>query len=287
MVPALRRHLEERLGLSFRGSTQPVSGGCIHQTWRLDGESPVFLKTNAASFVDMFEAEAAGLREIAETGAVRVPEVLATGSFEDTAFLALEYISLTNRTPEVDAALGTQLATLHRHTAKNRMHGWHRDNTIGETPQHNPWTHDWAAFFREHRLRYQLDLARTNGLDLPEGYRLLDRIESFFQDYTPTPSLLHGDLWSGNAAATTSGEPVLFDPASYYGDRETDIAFTRMFGGFSSAFYEAYHETWPLHEGYTRREPLYQLYHILNHYNLFGEPYGAQGKREIRHMLDI
>lgn len=285
MTPILKHHLEERLGLSFRGSAHPVSGGCIHQTWRLDGESPVFLKTNAAAYAEMFAAEAEGLREIAETGAVRVPEVLEAGTFEDMAFLALEFIPLTNRTPAVDALLGAQLAALHRHTSGNGEHGWHRENTIGETPQNNPWTRDWVAFFREYRLRFQLDLARTNGLDLPDGDRLLDSLDAFFLDHTPAPSLLHGDLWSGNAAATANGDPVLFDPAVYYGDRETDIAFSRMFGGFSPTFYEAYEKAWPLHEGSARREPLYRLYHILNHYNLFGGPYGAQASREIRTIL--
>lgn len=285
MAPDLQHHIGAITGQELTGVARPVSGGCIHRCWRLDGKPPVFVKTNAASCTNMFEAEAEGLREIADTGTVRVPEILATGSFEDTAFLALEYIPLTHRTPEIDAILGNQLAALHRHTAENEMHGWHRDNTIGETPQHNPRTRDWIAFFREYRLRYQLDLVHQNGLDLPDGYRLLNRLDFLFEDVTPKPSLLHGDLWSGNASATTAGEPVLFDPATYYGDRETDLAFSRMFGGFSPAFYAAYQEAWPLHEGFARREPLYRLYHVLNHYNLFGEPYGAQARREIRGIL--
>jgi fructosamine-3-kinase len=169
--------------------------------------------------------------------------------------------------------LGQQLAKQHRY-CEDRF-GWHKDNTIGSTPQHNLWNDDWVEFVGADRLGFQLELAAKNGFtgDLQvEGAALCKSLGQFFADYWPEASLLHGDLWGGNWAAA-DGAPVIFDPAVYYGDRESDIAMTKLFGGFGASFYDAYEEAWPLSAGSEQRILLYQLYHILNHLNLFGGSY--------------
>ena len=173
---------------------------------------------------------------------------------------------------------------MHHHTEKR--YGWHRDNTIGPTPQHNPWTRDWVEFFREQRLRFQLDLAARNGYsgDLQSlGLRLAERLPELFEGYRPEASLCHGDLWSGNWGVA-DGVPVIFDPAVYYGDRESDIAMTMLFGGFGRAFYRAYEESWPMAKGHEQRLKLYQLYHVLNHLNLFGSGYLGQAMKLLRDL---
>jgi fructosamine-3-kinase len=160
------------------------------------------------------------------------------------------------------AALGQMLAKLHRQTGPR--FGWHRDNWIGATPQVNGWRDDWSEFWQECRIRPQLELARKNGFSLPEPPRL--------KNHQPQASLLHGDLWSGNAGFIEKG-PVIFDPAVYYGDREADIAMTELFGGFPARFYDAYNEAFPLPAGYETRKHFYNLYHLLNHLNIFGAGY--------------
>ncbi len=232
-----------------------------------------FIKTGPASALDMFEAEAEGLREIDATQTIRVPEVYDVGIADGQAFIKMERLQIGRSTDEIDRMLGERLAAMH-HFAKEQ-HGWHRDNPIGLTPQKNPWTSDWVEFFREHRLKYQLELAVESGYDgeLQDlGQRLAENLDVFFDGYEPLPSLLHGDLWSGNHAAM-DGRPVIFDPAVYYGDRETDLAMTRLFGGFGRGFYAAYETAWPYEPGHEARNDLYQLYHVLNHLNLFGSGY--------------
>ena len=237
----------------------------------------------------MFEAEAAGLRELATAEALRVPRVLGTGLVGSVAVLALEWLDL--RVPEqretAQTRLGTLLASQHRVTAA--AFGWDRDNTIGSTVQRNAWSGDWVQFVRERRLGDQLTLAETNGLSprtVERGRLLADRCGAFFSSYRPTPALLHGDLWGGNwAVHARSGEPVVFDPAVYYGDREADIAMTRLFGGFGPRFYAAYQAEWPLDPAAGTRRTLYNLYHVLNHFNLFGGSYAAQAAGMIESLL--
>jgi fructosamine-3-kinase len=212
--------------------------------------------------------------------------VLGCGVGGAQAFLALEWIEFRSATPRSETLLGEQLARLHRVTAPG--FGWHRDNTIGATPQHNDWTADWGRFYAERRHGFQLDLAERNGHGGPwldRGRLLCARIGSFFDGYRPQPSLLHGDLWGGNWAVDASGAPVLFDPATYYGDREADLAMTRLFGGFGRGFYGAYQSAWPLDAGAGVRRDLYNLYHVLNHLNLFGGGYRAQAEAMIARLL--
>jgi len=222
----------------------------------------------------MFEAEAAGLEALAQARAVRVPAVVAVGALAETAYLVLEWIELGSRSAAAERSLGRDLASQHR--ATQPAFGWDRDNTIGSTPQRNAPADDWLTFFRERRLRYQLDLASRNGLPVQistDAERLLDGAAGLFVGHEPDASLLHGDLWGGNWGATADGTPVIFDPAVYYGDREADVAMTRLFGGFGDAFYEAYEDAWPLAPGWERRVDFYNLYHLLNHFNLFGAGY--------------
>jgi fructosamine-3-kinase len=215
-----------------------------------------------------------------------VPAVLGFGTSGDRAFLALEWIEFGPVQPGTEARLGEGLARLHR-TIAGRF-GWHRDNTIGATPQRNDWTADWLEFFAKHRLGYQLELAERSGHGgrwVERGCELCERLDAFFSGYAPQPSLLHGDLWGGNWAADTSGAPVIFDPATYYGDREADLAMTHLFGGFGREFYAAYDAAWPLDRGANARRDLYNLYHVLNHLNLFGGGYRAQAERMIERLL--
>ena len=266
---------------------QHVGGGCINEAQRLITDAgDFFVKTNEAGLLPMFEAEAEGLREMAAAEAIRVPTPYATGTAIGWAFIVMEYLPTGPGTGAGHERMGRELAAMHRHTAER--FGWHRDNTIGSTPQPNAWHHDWVAFWRERRLGHQLDLAARHGAPkglIDKGRRLQAALDAFFTDYTPVPSVLHGDLWSGNAAFTADGEPVIFDPAVYYGDREADVAMTELFGGFPARFYDAYREAWPLDPGYRTRRTLYNLYHILNHFNLFGGGYAGQAQRMTEQLL--
>jgi protein-ribulosamine 3-kinase len=262
-----------------------AGGGCINAAHVLEGGGQrYFVKINAASRLDMFEAEAEGLTEILNSHSISAPQPLALGRSGGEAFLVLEYIELGGRgSPD---RLGRELAAMHRTTAQR--FGWHRDNTIGATPQPNAWNADWIEFWRERRLRFQLDLAVKNGAGRglgDKGERLLDALPMLLGSHRPLPSLLHGDLWGGNYGFSAGGDPVIFDPAVYYGDRETDLAMTELFGGFPAAFYAAYQEAWPLDPGYGTRKILYNLYHVLNHYNLFGGGYRHQAESMMDRLL--
>jgi fructosamine-3-kinase len=265
-----------------------VVGGSINECYRwLGTEGPaIFLKVATASEQTMFEAEAAGLGELAAANAVRVPRVLGFGTANGCAWLALEWLRLADSTPQSQATLGAQLARQHRLCAPT--FGWHRDNTIGSTPQPNGWRQDWVDFLKDQRLGYQLELAARNGFGgrLQEcGALLLDRMHELFATYRASASLLHGDLWGGNWATDERNQPVIFDPAVYYGDREADLAMTRLFGGFGPEFYAAYEAVWPLDPGAPARVGLYNLYHVLNHLNLFGSGYLEQAMALLEQLL--
>jgi protein-ribulosamine 3-kinase len=285
--PAVAASIEQATGAPFRVErAAAVGGGCINRGFRLTGTGrEFFAKLNTAAGLAMFEAEAAGLHEIAATRTVRVPQPICTGSDSAHAWLVLEYLPLEDGRSAM-GKLGERLAALHRATRPE--FGWTRDNTIGATPQVNTPSSDWVQFWRTHRLGYQLDLAVRNGHRgalQQAGARLIEKLPDFFSGYRPAPSLLHGDLWGGNAAATTGGEPVIFDPAVYYGDREADVAMTELFGGFSSDFYRAYAAAWTLDPGYRDRRDLYNLYHVLNHLNLFGGGYLRQALSLIEKLV--
>jgi fructosamine-3-kinase len=281
-------HIRRATGTSFRFDThRPLGGGCIGRSEVLEGEGLKFFVKLGSSTSEMLEAEVDGLRALRSSSPLRVPAPVCSGVWRGTSYLVLEYLNLVGRgSAAAHRALGRGLADLHRATSDR--YGWHRDNTIGSTPQANGWCDRWIEFYRERRLVPQLELARRNGMEartLSLASELTGGLEGFFVGYVPRPSLLHGDLWGGNFAVDEQGDPAVFDPAPYYGDREADIAMTELFGGFDRAFYDAYHAAWPLHSGYGARKDLYNLYHVLNHFNLFGGGYAAQAGGMIRELL--
>jgi len=264
-----------------------ASGGCIHSSWVLEsGEGRYFAKTNDAGLAEAFAAEADGLAALADAG-MRVPKPVVQGEADGSAFLVLEHLALGQGTDAGFRGLGRRLARLHAHHAT--AFGWHRDNFIGLTPQPNRRHASWAEFWHRERLAPQLELAARNGHRgelQPLGQRLVDAVPELLAGHTPAPSLLHGDLWSGNASFLGDGTPVVFDPAAYYGDAEADLAMTELFGGFPPGFYAGYREARPIDEaGYRSRRDLYNLYHVLNHLNLFGGGYRAQAERMMARLL--
>jgi fructosamine-3-kinase len=221
----------------------------------------------------MYAAEAQGLRALRAAG-VRAPAPIAHGVRGGAAFIEMERLELGARADW--PAMGRMLAALHRNVSDR--FGWAADNWIGLSPQRNALSSDWAGFFRDYRLLPQIERARKKGyaLEMP-SLSLLER-------HRPQASLVHGDLWGSNAGFTAQG-PVIFDPAVYYGDREVDLAMSELFGGFPTEFYSAYQDAFPLDPGYESRKPLYNLYHLLNHLNLFGAGYLAQVQATLRLLL--
>ncbi|MCZ7542175.1 MAG: fructosamine kinase family protein [Anaerolineae bacterium] len=281
MIPRdVQDALEAALGVAVRDA-RTVHGGDINQAARVtlrDGAT-VLLKWNRSAPPDFFTAEAHGLRELAKADAIRVPEALAVGA--TPAYLALEWIEEAQGGIDRNAFaedFGRAFAALHRVTAPE--HGLDRDNYIGAIPQINTPSPSWTTFYRERRIGAQMQFARKRGRLPREREDLLTRLQDwldvFLDDATMTPSLLHGDLWGGNYMVGPEAEPVIIDPAVYYGHREADLAMTELFGGFPPRFYAAYNEAYPLDPGYDQRRELYQLYHVLNHMNLFGGGYAAR-----------
>jgi len=278
--------LSEALGENTRLQwVRDLPGGDINRAALIsDSNTNWFLKHHANAPDGMFAAEALALSEISGQRCIRVPSPIAYGSDGNTAWLVLEYLELTSTGPA--SLLGEQLAALHSIT--HQQHGWSRDNYIGSTPQDNTACENWVEFWRNYRLKPQLEMARAaghGGRILSKGERLLENIDQLMDDHQPAASLLHGDLWAGNKAFTTDGQAVIFDPASYYGDRETDIAMTELFGGFTAEFYAAYQAHSPLPDGYRLRRDLYNLYHMLNHLNLFGGGYLARCENMIDSLM--
>jgi fructosamine-3-kinase len=279
-------HICQMTGQPFEISDRrSVSGGCINQGYAISGgQQTYFVKLNQANQIAMFEAEAIGLKQMWDTHTIRVPKPICWGVEADTAYVVLEWLELGRGSNQSWYTMGQQLAAMHRATS-DKGFGWERNNTIGSTPQINDWTSDWIEFFTKHRIAFQLQLAKRRGGHFPQHDRLLEAIPQLLANHHPHPSLVHGDLWSGNAAVTTAGEPVILDPATYYGDREVDIAMSELFGSFPTEFYRGYNEAFPLDTGYKRRKTLYNLYHILNHFNLFGGSYEGQANSMIRQLL--
>ena len=264
-------------------SAQLLGGGCINNAMRLETEKrPYLLKWNAEPLPGMFSSEARGLELLAATQTVRVPAVLTVQetSAGQPVFLLLEWLEGSRGADQ--GRLGEQLANLHRvggSPQSSPAYGLDHGNYIGSTPQHNGWENDWAVFFANWRLRPQMELAANNHR-LPAQRRqrlerLIERLPALLGGAVYRPSLIHGDLWSGNMIPGPDGL-ALIDPAVSYSDREAELAYTGLFGGFSPRFYAAYQQNWPMDPGYPERADLYNLYHLLNHLNLFGESYGGQ-----------
>ena len=270
-------------------SLRPVSGGCINEAWLLDevnGSGSIFVKTNRPDSVEMFEAERKGLQLLDDADAIRVPVPHAVGIVAGKAVLAMEGIAIgSSGGPEGQEKMGRQLAQLHETISPNRKFGADFDNHIGATPQKNGWENSWAEFFVQQRLQFQVQLASKNGSRFRNSEEVLQKIHRILSEREVNPSLLHGDLWGGNAGFDENGQPVIFDPAVYFGDREADIAFTKMFGGFGPAFYRAYRDRNSAPENEYLLHEIYNLYHVLNHYNLFGGGYGTQAEIIMNRIL--
>jgi fructosamine-3-kinase len=285
----IAQHISASRGKAFHPQApRSIGGGCINTAVKLsDGRDSYFVKLNQAKQLMMFEAEAEGLAEIRASQSLRAPQALCCAIAGQQAYLVLEHIEMGHAASASAEQAGRLLADMHR-TTQTRF-GWHRENTIGSTPQLNTQTHEWIDFWRTQRLGFQLKLAEQNGYAgelRQQGEQLMERLPALLE-HQPQPSLLHGDLWGGNMGFDESGQAVIYDPAVYYGDREADLAMTELFGGFSSHFYAAYQEAWPLDAGYSTRKTLYNLYHILNHLNLFGSGYLGQARSMIGRLLAL
>jgi fructosamine-3-kinase len=284
----IKARIEEKLGSKIK-SLSSLSGGCISNAYKItmsDG-SIYFLKYNQSTSKDMFIKEANGLKELAIANAIRIPEVL---SFAED-YILLEYIPTGDKKRNFFEEFGQSFAEMHKFTSNS--FGFYEDNYIGSNPQTNiPVENEkasWVSFYFNKRILFQLQLAEQLGNsteELRKGIsKLENKIEEIIGNSAEKPSLLHGDLWGGNYIVDENGNAVLMDPAVYYGHREADLGMTKLFGGFSSEFYRAYNETFPLEDGYDYRENIYKLYHVLNHLNLFGGGYYSQALSLIKFYI--
>ncbi|MCX4027134.1 fructosamine kinase family protein [Endozoicomonas sp. SM1973] len=274
-----------KLNKDFHTTTVfPIQGGDINQTFKLEGANQQFvLKLQSGAPSDWFQQEFNGLTAILATKTMDAPEPIVFGEYEDSQFLVLEYLNLV--TTGNWFQYGEQLALLHKANNDKQHFGWPSDNFIGHTAQKNSWNNEWASFFTQQRIGYQLDLAVNNGYKLTfSNPQIIDAIYNQLNDHQPLASLVHGDLWKGNTGFVETG-PVLFDPACYYADREVDLAMTALFGRLPSAFYQGYQTVYPLEKGYQQRKTLYNLYHLLNHLNLFGRGYLESVNSTIRQLI--
>ena len=288
MWQEIEQQIRQVTGSTFRvDARRSVGGGSINQAYCIsDGSQHYFVKLNQASKIAMFEAEAQGLQALRQTNSIGVPQPLCWGTTSGQSYIVLEWMELGQGNAEAWSTMGQQLAIMHRSVSEEGF-GWHRQNTIGDTPQVNPWTEDWGQFFAEHRIGYQVQLAQRRGGNLAQAETLIEQIPAFLNRHHPQPALVHGDLWSGNAAFDAAGQPIIFDPAVYYGDREVDLAMSELFGGFPRSFYQGYEREYSLPPGYEQRKICYNLYHILNHFNLFGGGYAYEAQHMIEQVLAI
>ncbi len=261
-----------------------VAGGDIAQAYRVHcGADDYFVKTQKPQYLAMFQAEAAALAQLREFA----PRAICSGIAGDAAYLAMEYCELSHSGNE--ESLGDTIANLHRTTNTEGRFGWEEDNFIGLTAQRNTWSDSWADFFWRHRLAPQLQFAYAKGFKKPLAKfenALAEAAKGLLRSHRPSAALLHGDLWSGNKAFLPDGRAIIFDPAAYYGDPETDIAMTELFGGFGPRFYDSYYRHHPRQSGYDKRKALYNLYHLLNHLSLFGSGYLGQCERYILSIIE-
>ncbi|MBD2132910.1 fructosamine kinase family protein [Sphaerospermopsis sp. FACHB-1094] len=286
MWQEIDHHISQVTGQKFQTSQHSsVSGGCINQGYAISNDKiTYFVKLNKATQGEMFAAEMLGLQQMYETKTIRVPKPVCWGNTNNSSYIVLEWLEMNGGNNKSWQQMGRNLAEMHK-TISKKGFGWDLNNTIGSTPQINTWKSDWREFYTEHRLGYQFQLAKRKGGRFPLAEKLLAAIPELLANHQVEPALVHGDLWGGNAGFTVDGEPVIFDPATYFGDREVDIAMTELFGGFPPAFYQGYQEILPLDQGYEQRKTLYNLYHILNHFNLFGGGYASQANGMIERIL--
>ena len=284
-IEAANSALNQRL---VAPEVHPQSGGSAAATAIVlctQSQQSAFIKIVGIEQYQQLAMEADGIAAIANTQAIRTPKILANGDFEEHSWLAMEALPLQPLKSSSAALLGEHLAALHSPVELD--YGWHSDGYLGASEQPNDEYENWIEFFRDQRLGYQLQLAAGNGFDelLDPGYELLTSLDALFTGYQPQPSLIHGDLWPGNAAQLADGTPVIFDPAAYYGDHEAELGMCELFGGFPKEFWQAYAANKPIDGGFKTRRYIYRLYHMLNHLNLFGERYLSEVQALLRRLL--
>ena len=263
--------------------SEPLAGGDTDSSFRItDGRLSYFVKLSLASDAPRQQAEIRGLTALSASPHIATPNIICRGIHQNHSFLVLEYLALTPGTEGDFAKLGKQLAKMHQSSCQTE-YGWQYHNFIGKTPQCNSPQQNWCDFFAHQRIGYVLGLLAQQGINFGPIDTLVSQVKQRLSGHQPLAALLHGDLWSGNIGFC-GATPVLFDPAVYFGDRETDLAMTELFGGFPAAFYEGYHRQWPLPEGYAQRKKLYQLYHLLNHVLLFGEQYLTTTRNQLQQL---
>lgn len=282
----IQQDISQHIGRDFHIlDKRIVGGGSINNAFHIsDDKDDFFVKTNRQNLAFMFAAESRSLDVLYASDSIKVPQPIAHGICGNECYLVMSWLDLSGQ-PKGEF-FAEKLAELHHHS--NPKYGFDIDNSIGSTPQLNQWSDDWVDFWQKQRLGYQLELARKNGFRnrlYDMGLKLVEETPLFFQNYQPVASLLHGDLWSGNWSGDDKGQPVIFDPASYYGDRETDLAMMELFGHPGKQFFAVYNEHYPLDEGYSMRRNFYNIYHILNHTNLFGSSYAMQAENMIESLL--
>ncbi len=283
LIKTITKDIQEKTSNEFSSiKITDIQGGCINQGLKITDKKnqSYFVKLNTAQNLEMFKAEYEGLNELKKSESFIIPSPICVGKAKTQAYIVIEYIDFYSAKPQSMAKAGQQLAKMHQYTNKN--YGWYRSNTIGTTPQINKVTNNWLIFWQEQRLNYQIHLLKNKVSSqlIDKIYRLIEKLPLIL-NHNPVPSLLHGDLWGGNISFNQEGEPVIFDPAVYYGDREADIAMTELFGGFNHQFYQAYNEVWALDKAYQQRKNVYNLYHILNHFYIFGGSYANQAEKMI------
>lgn len=260
-----------------------IQAGDSHGTFRVSGDHQRFVvKTNEKIYLANFEAEAEGLEHLRQSDLFKVPRVICTGVVSNHSFLVLEHVNMTDGDHNDWHKAGQSLAELHKNFTQ-KMYGWQSDNFIGLSPQSNHWTKKWSHFYAEQRIGFMLQLLYEKGIRLVDIDKVVDVIKTLLAGYNPKASMLHGDLWQGNLGFNHH-KLVLFDPAFYYGDRETDLAMTELFGRFPDSFYHGYDEVWPIEHEYQYRKPIYQLYHVLNHALLFGGQYLDSAKLTLKNL---
>lgn len=293
---AVIQDVEQELSLKFEcqvkiQSANSIGGGCINHASKIETNvGEFFLKWNSNCPADIFIREAESLKELKKATAeyLQIPEVFSSKEVDNTpGFLVQEYFPIQHSNTKDEEKLGRGLAVIHQYKSQNQNFGFYNNNYCGATLQNNSWKTNWIDFFRGNRLEFLLSLIQKERplpvSEIKVYEKLLDRIPSLIPALSD-PVLIHGDLWSGNYMVSTIG-PILIDPASYYADREMEFAIITMFGGFSSTFFSAYNEGYPLPINWRNRNALYQLYHVLNHYYLFGGGYQSQALQIAKRYL--
>ncbi|WP_286266898.1 fructosamine kinase family protein [Thalassotalea atypica] len=263
-----------------------ITGGDINLSYSLTNSTQqFFVKINDKQNLSLFEAEAFALQQINAQSPFHSPMPICYGETLDKSFLVLEMLDLISANNEQWFELGQQLAIMHKQSQHGQF-GWDEDNYIGSNLQPNAWSSNWSVFFAEQRIAWQLQLLSEKSIRLGDIEHISQMCHDGLQHHRVSPCLIHGDLWQGNVGFTNSG-PTIFDPASYYGDREADIAMTELFGQFPAAFYQGYEEQYPLPKHYEQRKQIYNFYHVLNHANLFGGVYIEQAKAIMQRILSM